>query len=134
MTLMLHYNILTTKHYTVSGLFFYLCPELYTHSLILKLQYQISSTKHYTVPLFIRYVLLCVCFITITYTKVTILQIKNKMSYRSLVYSVCSFMCSLYFTHNHKYQCYNITYHQPNILPLPSLGGLFVYAFIAFYT
>ena len=30
-------------------------------------------------------------------------------------------LCLLYFTHNHLYYCYNITYQQPNILPFPCL-------------
>ena len=74
-----------------------------TQSLVLMLQYHISTIKHYSVPVFIRYVLLCICCIlhTITCTNVTISHIINQTFYRSLVYTVCSFMCLLYFTHNH---------------------------------
>ena len=43
-------------------------------------------------------------------------------------------MCSLYFTHNHYYQCYNITYQQPKILPFPCLYGMLFYVFLVFYT
>ena len=52
-------------------MFFYVFVVSYTQSLVLMLQYHISTTKHSTVPLFIRYVLLCVCCIlhTLTCTK-----------------------------------------------------------------
>ena len=75
----------------------------YTQSLVLMLQYHISLTKHSTVPLFIRCFLLCVrCILhTITCINVTISHINNQTFYSSRVYTVCSFMCSLYFTHNH---------------------------------
>ena len=81
---------------------YYVFSELFTHSLVLMLHYHILTTKHYTVPLFIRYVLVCVCFIlhTITCANVTISHINNQAFYRSSVYTVCSFMRSLYFTHN----------------------------------
>ena len=89
-------------------MFFYVFVVFYTQSLVLMLQYYILTIKHSTVPLFIRYVLLCVCCIlhTITCTKVTISHINNQTFYHSFVYTVCSFMCSLYFTHNHWYSCY----------------------------
>ena len=85
------------------GMFFHVFVVFYTQSLVLMLQYHISTTKHSTVPLFIRYVLLCVgCILhTITCTNVTISHINNQTFYRSHVYTVCSFMCLLYFTHNH---------------------------------
>ena len=100
------------------------------------LQYHISTTKHSTVPVFIRYVLLCACCIlhTITNTNFTISHITNQTFYRCLVYMVCSFMCLLYLTHNHLYQCYNITYQQLNILPFPCLYSMFCYVFVVFYT
>ena len=106
-------------------MYFYVFVVFYTQLLVLMLQYHISTTKHSTVPLFKLYVLLCVCciFHTITSTNVTISYINNQTFYRSLVYTVCSFMCSLYFTHNQWYYCYNITYQQPNILPFPCLYG-----------
>ena len=49
------------------------------------------------------FVILRVCCIvhTITCTNVTISHINNQTFYCSLVYTVCSFICSLYFTHNH---------------------------------
>ena len=74
-----------------------------TQSLVLMLQDHISTIKHYSVPVFIRYVLLCICCIlhTPTCTNVTISHINNQTFYRSLVYTVCYVMCSLYFTHNH---------------------------------
>jgi hypothetical protein len=86
--------------YTV---YYFVFVVFYTQSIVLFLQYRISTTKHSTVPVFIRYVILCVCCIlhTITSTNVTISHINNQTFYRSLVYAVCSFMCSLYFTHNH---------------------------------
>jgi hypothetical protein len=117
-------------------MFFYVCVVLYTQSLVLMLQYHISTITHSTVPLFMRYVLLCVrCILhTITSTNVTISHINNQTFYRSLVYTVCSFMCSLYFTHNHLYYCYNITYQQPNILPFPCLYCMFFYVCFVFYT
>ena len=85
--------------------FFNVFVVFYTQSIVLKLQYHMSKTKHSTVPVFIRYVLVCVpCILyTITSTKVTISHINNQALYRSLVYTVCSCMCSLYFTHNHLY-------------------------------
>ena len=106
LVLMLQYHISTTKHSTVPLFIRYVLLSVfvfYTQSLVLMLQYHISTTKHSTVPLFIRYVLLCVCCIlhTITCTNVTISHLNNKTFYRSLVYTVCSFMCLLYFTHNH---------------------------------
>ena len=106
----------------------------YTQSLVLMLQYHISTTKHSTVPLFIRYVLLCVCCIlhTITCTNVTISHINNQTFYRSCVYTLCSFMSLLYFTHNHLYSCCNITYQQLNILSFPCLYGMFLYVFLYF--
>jgi hypothetical protein len=77
----------------------------YTKSLVLMLQYHISTTKHSNVPLFIQYVLWCACCIlhTFTSTNVTISHINNQIFYHSLVYTVCTFMCSLYFTHTHYY-------------------------------
>jgi hypothetical protein len=108
LVLMLQYHISTTKHSTVPLLIQYvlLCVFVfYTQSLVLMLQYHISTTKHSTVPLFIRYVLVCVCCIlhTITSTNVKIPHINNQTFYRSLVYTVCSCMCLLYFTHNYLY-------------------------------
>jgi hypothetical protein len=108
LVLMLQYHISTTKHATVHVVIRYvlLCVFVfYTQSLVLMLQYHISTTKHATVPLFIRYVLLCVCCIlhSITCTNVTISHINNQTFYRSCVYTVCSFICLLYFTHNHYY-------------------------------
>ena len=108
LVLMLQYHISTPKHSSVPffiRMFFYVFVVFYTQSLALMLQYHISSTKHSTVPLFIRYVLLCACCIlhTITSTNVTISHINNQTFYRSLVYTVCSFMCLLYFTHTHLY-------------------------------
>jgi hypothetical protein len=72
----------------------FLFVVFYTHSLVLMLLYHISTTKHSTVPVFILYVLLCVCCIlhTITSTNVTISHINNYTFYRSLVYMVCSVM------------------------------------------
>jgi hypothetical protein len=86
-------------------LLFYVFVALYTQSPVLMLQYHILPTKHSTVPVFIRYVLLCVrCILhTITCTNVTISLINNQKFYRSHVYTVCSFICLLYFTHNHLY-------------------------------
>jgi ABC-type siderophore export system fused ATPase/permease subunit len=117
-------------------MFFYVCVVFYTQSLVLMLQYHISTTKHSTVSLFIQHVLLCVCCIlhSITCTNVTISHINNQTFYRFLVYTVCSFMCSLYFTHNHLNKCYNITYQQPNILPFSCLYYMFFYVFVVFYT
>jgi hypothetical protein len=87
------------------GMFLYVFVVFYTQSLVLILKYHISTTKHSTVPMFIQYVLLCVCCIshTITSTNVTISHINNQTFYCSLVYTVCSFMCLLYFTHTHLY-------------------------------
>ena len=92
-------------------MFFYMFVVFYTQSLVLMLQYHISTTKHSTVPLFIRCVLLCLCCIlpTITCTNVTISHINNQTFYCTLVYTVCSFICSLYFRHNHLYICTNVT-------------------------
>jgi hypothetical protein len=117
-------------------MYFYVFVVFYTQSLVLMLQYHISTTKHSTVPLFIRYVLLCVSCIlhTITSTNVTISHINNQTFYRSRVYTVCYFMCLLYFTHNHYYKYYNITYHQPYILPFPCLHSMLYYVFVVFYT
>jgi hypothetical protein len=82
---------------------YFVLVVFYTQSLVLMLQYHISTTKHSTVPLFIRYVLLCVCCIlhTITSTNVTISHINNQTFYRFRVYTVCYFICLLYFAHNH---------------------------------
>ena len=90
------------------GMFLYVFVVFYTQSLVLMLQYQISTTKHSTVPLFIWYVLLCLCCIlhTITSTNVTISHITNQTLYRSLVYAVCSFMC---FCILHTITCTNVT-------------------------
>ena len=76
-----------------------------TQSLVVMLQYHISTTKHSTVPVFIRHVLVSVCCILhkITCTNVTISHINNQAFYSSRVYTVCSFMCLLYFTHNYLY-------------------------------
>ena len=76
-------------------MFLYVFVVFYTQSLVLMLQYQISTTKHSIVPLFIWYVLLCLCCIlhTITCTNVTISHITNQTLYRSRVYTVCSCMC-----------------------------------------
>jgi hypothetical protein len=108
LVLMLQYHISTTKHSTVPLFIRYvlLCVFVfYTQSLVLMLQYHISTTKHSTVPLFIRYVLLCVCCIlhTITCTNVTISHLNNQTFISSIVYIVCSFMCSWYFTHKFLY-------------------------------
>ena len=88
--------------YTVCSFMFVV---LYTQSLVLMLQYHLSTTKHSTVPVYIRYVLVSLCFIlhTITSTNVTISHITKQTFYRSRVYTICSFMCLLYFTHNHLY-------------------------------
>ena len=85
------------------GMFFYVFVVFYTQSLVLMLQYRISTTKHSTVPVYILYVLLCVCCILHTFTcsNDTISHINNQTFYSSCVYTVCSFICSLYFTHNH---------------------------------
>ena len=117
-------------------MFFHVRVVFYTQSLVLMLQYHILTIKHSTVPLFIRYVLLCVCCILhiITCTKVTISHINNQTFYHSFVYTVCSFMCSLYFTHNHWYSCYKIRYQQSNILPFPCLYGMFFHVRVVFYT
>jgi ABC-type siderophore export system fused ATPase/permease subunit len=98
-----HINHQTFYRSRLYGMFFYVFVVFYTQSLVLMLQYHISTTKHSTVPLFIRYVLLCVrCILpTITSTNVTVSHINNQTFYRSFVYTVCSFMCLLYFTHNH---------------------------------
>ena len=76
-------------------MFFDVFVVFYTQSLVLKLQYHISTTKNSTVPLFILYILSCVCCIlhTITSTNVTISHINNQTFYHSFVYTVCSFMC-----------------------------------------
>ena len=108
LVLMLQYHISINKHSTVPLFIRYvlLCVFVfYTQSLVLMLQYHISTTKHSSVPVFILYVILCVCFIlhTITCTNATISHNNNQTCYRSLVYTVCSFMCTLYFTHNHLY-------------------------------
>ena len=81
-------------------MFFYVFVVFYTQSLVLMLQYHISTTKHSIVHLFIRYVLLCVCCIlhTITSTNVTISHINNQTFYRSLVYTVCSFVLVVFYT------------------------------------
>jgi hypothetical protein len=87
------------------GMFFYVYVVFYPQSLVLMLQYHISTNKHSTVPLFIRHVLFyvrCILY-TITSTNVTISHINNQTFYRSLVYTVCSFMSVLYFTHNYLY-------------------------------
>jgi hypothetical protein len=98
-----HINNQTFYHSLVYTVCTFMCVVFYTQSLILMLQYHISTTKHSTIHLFIRYVLLCVrCILhTITSTNVTISHINNQTFYHSLVYSVCSFMCLLYCTHNH---------------------------------
>jgi hypothetical protein len=106
LVLMLQYHILTTKHSTVPLFIRYvlLCVFVfYTQSLLLMLQYHISTTKHSSVPVFILYVIVCVCFIlhTITCTNATISHINNQTFYCSCLYTVCSFMCLLYFTHIH---------------------------------
>ena len=90
------------------GMFFYVFVVLYTQSLVLKLQHHISTTKQFTVPLFTQYIMLCVlcvcCILhTITCTKVTTSHLNNKTIYRSLVYTVCSVLCSLYLTHTFLY-------------------------------
>ena len=136
---MLKYHISTTKILPFPCLyciFFHVFAVFYTQSLVLMLQYHISTNKHYIVFVFMRYVLLCVCCIlhTIISTYVTISPINNQTFYCSLVYTVCSFMCLLYFTHNHLYQSYNITYQQPNILPFLCLYCMFFYVFVVFYT
>jgi uncharacterized protein (UPF0332 family) len=71
-----------------------------TQSLVLLLQYHISTIKLSTVPLFIRYVLLCVCCIlhTITCTNVTISHINNQTFYRSCVYTVYQFVFVALYT------------------------------------
>ena len=81
-------------------MFFYVFVVFYTQSLVLMLQYHISTTKHSIVHLFIRYVLLWVCFIlhTIISTNVTISHINNQTFYRSLVYTVCSFVLVVFYT------------------------------------
>ena len=108
LVLLLQYHITTTKHATVPlfiRMFFYVYVVFYPQSLVLMLQYHISTNKHSTVPLFMRHVLLyvrCILY-TITSTNVTISHINNQTFYRSLVYTVCSFMSVLYFTHNYLY-------------------------------
>jgi hypothetical protein len=98
-----HINNQTFYRSHVYTVYYFVFVVFYTQSIVLILQYRISTTKHSTVPVFIRYVILCVCCIlhTITSTNVTISHINNQTFYRSLVYTICSFMCSLYFTHNH---------------------------------
>ena len=90
----------SSRVYTICSV---MCVVLYTQSLVLMLQYHLSTTKHSTVPVFKRYLLVSLCFIlhTITSTNVTISHINNPTFYRSHVYTVCSFMCLLYFTHNY---------------------------------
>ena len=106
--LVLNYNITYHKPNILPfpclyGMFCYVFVVFYTQSLVLMLQYHISPTKHSTVPLFIRYVLLCVCCIlhTITCTNATISHINTQTFFSSLFLTVCSFMCLLYFKHNH---------------------------------
>ena len=106
LVLMLQYHISTTKHSTVPLFIRYvlLCVCCILHTLTCtKLKYHISPIKHSTVPLFIRSILLCVCCIlhTITCTNVTISHINDQTFFSSLFYTVCSFMCLLYFSHNH---------------------------------
>jgi hypothetical protein len=98
-----HINNQTFYRSLVYTVYYFVFVVLYTQPLVLMLQYQVSTTKHSTVPLFIRYVLLCVCCIlhTITSTNVTISHINNQTFYRSCLYTVCSFMRLLYFTHIH---------------------------------
>ena len=98
-----HINNQTFYRSCVYTVYQFVFVALYTQSLVLMLQYHISITKHSTVPVFIRYVLLCVpCILhTINITNVTISHINNQLFYRSLVYTVCYAMCSLYFTNNH---------------------------------
>ena len=166
-----HINKQTFYRSLVYTVCYFMFVVFYTQLLVLMLQYHISTTKHSTVPVFIRYVLLCVCCIlhtitctnvtishinnqilypslvyayvllcvccilhTITCTNATISHINNQTFYRSLVYTLYSVMCLLYFTHNHLYQCYNITYQQPNILPFLCLYGMFFYVCVVFYT
>ena len=90
-------------------MFFYVFIVFYTHIPVLMLQYHISTTKHYSVPMFIWYVISCVpCIVhTIASIKVTISHIIIQTIYRSLVYTICSFMCSLYLTHT--FTCPNVT-------------------------
>ena len=78
-------------------MFCYVFVVFYTQLLV---PYLISITKHSTVPLFIQYVLLCVCCIlhTITSTNVTISHINNQTFHRSLVYTVCSFVLVVFYT------------------------------------
>ena len=114
LVLMLQYHILTTKHSTVPLFIRYvlLCVFVfYTQSLALMLQYHISTTKHSSIPVFILHVILSDCLIlhTSTCTNDTISHINNQSFIGSRVYTVCYFMCLFYFTHNHLYQCYNIT-------------------------
>jgi len=106
LVLMLQYHILTTKHSTVPLFIWYvlLCVHCILHT-ITSNKVTISHINNQTLYRFrvIRYVLLCVhCILhTITSTYVTISHINNQIFYRSFVYNVCSFMCLLYFTHNH---------------------------------
>jgi hypothetical protein len=97
-----HINNQTFYHSRVYTVYHFMFVVLYTQALVLMLQYHISPTKHSTVPLFIRYVLLFVrCILhTTSCTNITISHITNQTFYCSLVYTVCSFICSLYFTHN----------------------------------
>jgi hypothetical protein len=108
LVLMLQYHLSTTKHSTVPVFIRYvlvcvLC--ILPTSLVLMVQCHISTNKHSTVPVFIWYVLLYVrCILhTITSTNVTISHINHQTFYRSLVYTVCYFICLLYFTHNYLY-------------------------------
>ena len=109
-SLVLNYNITYHKPNILPfpclyGMFCYVFVVFYTQSLVLMLQYHISTTKHSRVPVFMRCVLLCVrCILpTITSTDATISHITNQTFYRSLVYTVCSVMCLLYFVHNYLY-------------------------------
>ena len=105
LVLMLQYYISTTKHSSVPVFIRYitLCSLYCTHN-HLYCCYNITYQQPNILPFPCLYGTLfgvrCIVH-TITSTNVTISHINNQTFYRYRVYTVCYFMCMLYFTHNH---------------------------------
>jgi hypothetical protein len=116
-------------------MFFYVLVVFYTQLLALMLQYHISTTKYSTVPLFILYVLVCVCCIlhTGTCTNVTISHINNQTFFSSLFirYVLLCVCCIL-----HTITCTNVTLsHINNQTFYPSrVYTVYHFVFVVFCT
>ena len=111
LVLMLQYHISTTKHSTVPMFTRY--ALLYVRCILHTTSCTNVTISHITnqpniLPFPCLYGMFFYVFV-VFYTQpvVIILQYHisptNQTFYRSLVYTVCSFMCLLYFTHNHLY-------------------------------